>query len=162
MTASPSGYDPNRIPLSIFSSKPTNPQEWSVASNELFSIHMGNGSFSRDYDFLFGKSGELLKPEELNAQQYLRAKSGELSTQGNNNNNNKSSNDLSPVKEDHDHEEPEKKNTIEERANDTANNAVEEEKAPPATAEVKKVIPMSPPRYSDGSGNSVTSFAFPV
>ncbi|ERN01623.1 hypothetical protein AMTR_s00090p00067540 [Amborella trichopoda] len=34
--------------------------EWSVASNEsLFSIHVGNSSFSRDHVFLFGKSGAL-------------------------------------------------------------------------------------------------------
>ncbi|KAK1313019.1 hypothetical protein QJS10_CPA06g00943 [Acorus calamus] len=53
--------DPNRIPSSIFNrSKSTTPQEWSVASNEsLFSIHVGNSSFSRDHIILFGKSGEL-------------------------------------------------------------------------------------------------------
>ncbi|EPS70196.1 hypothetical protein M569_04573 [Genlisea aurea] len=51
-----SGYDPNRIPLSIFCNKP---QEWSVQSNDLFSIQMGDGSFSHDVDFLLlGKSGE--------------------------------------------------------------------------------------------------------
>ncbi|CAH2055320.1 unnamed protein product, partial [Thlaspi arvense] len=39
------GYDPNRIPSSVFSSKPTNSTEWSIASNEsLFSIHDGNFS----------------------------------------------------------------------------------------------------------------------
>ncbi|GER30674.1 AP-2 complex subunit beta [Striga asiatica] len=54
------GYDPNRIPASIFSTKPTNPSEWSVASNEsLFSIHMPNNSFSRDYAILYGKSADL-------------------------------------------------------------------------------------------------------
>ncbi|CAN8269768.1 unnamed protein product [Cochlearia groenlandica] len=37
------GYDPNRIPSSVFSSKPVNSTEWSIASNEsLFSIHDGN------------------------------------------------------------------------------------------------------------------------
>ncbi|GAV65681.1 hypothetical protein CFOL_v3_09195 [Cephalotus follicularis] len=44
------GYDPNRIPTSVFGGKPTTSMEWSVASNEsLFSIHMGNCSFSRDH-----------------------------------------------------------------------------------------------------------------
>ncbi|KAL3526594.1 hypothetical protein ACH5RR_011250 [Cinchona calisaya] len=44
------GYDPNRIPSSIFSNKPATPMDWSVTSNEsLFSIHMGNNSFSRDF-----------------------------------------------------------------------------------------------------------------
>ncbi|KAK9164708.1 hypothetical protein Syun_005610 [Stephania yunnanensis] len=57
---------PYRIPSSVFArSKSTTPMEWSVASNEsLFSIHMGNNSFSRDHVFLmdrdFGKSGELI------------------------------------------------------------------------------------------------------
>ncbi|XP_019157048.1 PREDICTED: putative protein TPRXL [Ipomoea nil] len=46
----PSGYDPNRIPFSVFGSRSSAPMEWSVTSTEsLFSIHMGNNnSFSRD------------------------------------------------------------------------------------------------------------------
>ncbi|XP_043704462.1 uncharacterized protein LOC122654442 isoform X2 [Telopea speciosissima] len=53
--------DPYRIPSSVFArSKSTTPMEWSVASNEsLFSIHVGNNSFSRDHIFLMGRSGEL-------------------------------------------------------------------------------------------------------
>ncbi|GAV83921.1 hypothetical protein CFOL_v3_27366 [Cephalotus follicularis] len=45
------GYDPNRIPTSVFGGKPTtSSMEWSVTSNEsLFSIHVGNCSFSRDH-----------------------------------------------------------------------------------------------------------------
>ncbi|KAL0461576.1 UNVERIFIED_CONTAM: hypothetical protein Slati_0045200 [Sesamum latifolium] len=63
----PPGYDPNRIPASVFSSKSGNPTEWSVASNEsLFSIHMGYNSFSRDYAILYGKSGEFPRPEDWN------------------------------------------------------------------------------------------------
>ncbi|KAJ7971069.1 RNA-binding protein with serine-rich domain like [Quillaja saponaria] len=55
----PAGYDPNRIPSSIFSSKPATPMEWSVASNEsLFSLHLGNNSFSRDHAFLLNNSDE--------------------------------------------------------------------------------------------------------
>ncbi|XP_047327008.1 ras guanine nucleotide exchange factor L-like [Impatiens glandulifera] len=47
------GYDPSRIPSSVFSRKNTG-QEWSVASNEsLFSIHMGNNSFSMGTSDLF-------------------------------------------------------------------------------------------------------------
>ncbi|KAJ8528950.1 hypothetical protein K7X08_035768 [Anisodus acutangulus] len=58
----PPGYDPNRIPKSIFSSKPTT-TEWSTSSNEsLFSIQMGANSFSTDYSYLVAKSGKL--PEE--------------------------------------------------------------------------------------------------
>lgn len=53
-------HDPNRIPLSIFSSKPSSPMEWSTASNEsLFSIHVGNNSFSREQFNFYTKSGEL-------------------------------------------------------------------------------------------------------
>ncbi|PKA63819.1 hypothetical protein AXF42_Ash004828 [Apostasia shenzhenica] len=55
--------DPNRIPSSVFtrsSASAASPMEWSVASNEsLFSIHMGNTSFSRDHVFLMGRSGDL-------------------------------------------------------------------------------------------------------
>ncbi|XP_047321041.1 uncharacterized protein LOC124925113 [Impatiens glandulifera] len=47
------GYDSNRIPSAVFSRKPTNRMEWSVASNEsLFSIHMGNNSFSMGPDMM--------------------------------------------------------------------------------------------------------------
>ncbi|KAM6571995.1 hypothetical protein CsatA_016075 [Cannabis sativa] len=61
------GYDPKRIPSSVFEiSKTTTPMEWSAASNEsLFSIHVGNSSFSRDNLFAYNdsvaKSGELTK-----------------------------------------------------------------------------------------------------
>ncbi|KAK4271919.1 hypothetical protein QN277_020541 [Acacia crassicarpa] len=52
MMARPAGYDPNRIPLSIFSSRPANPLAWSYASNEsLFSIQAGNNSFSKLHFF---------------------------------------------------------------------------------------------------------------
>ncbi|KAI4321331.1 hypothetical protein MLD38_034728 [Melastoma candidum] len=63
----PPGYDPNRIPSTVFASRPSNPAEWSVASNEsLFSIHMGNSSFSRDHTaLLLYKSGELTKLDEV-------------------------------------------------------------------------------------------------
>ncbi|XP_068664145.1 uncharacterized protein [Aristolochia californica] len=53
--------DPYRIPSTVFArTKSTTPMEWSVASNEsLFSIHVGNNSFSRDHALLIGRSGEL-------------------------------------------------------------------------------------------------------
>lgn len=65
----PGDFDPNRIPSSIFS-RPSTPTEWSVASNDsLFSIHIGNNSFSRDHvsriDVDVHKSGELPKSGEL-------------------------------------------------------------------------------------------------
>ncbi|KAJ6312227.1 hypothetical protein OIU77_013881 [Salix suchowensis] len=63
------GYDPLRIPSSIFEkNKGAQPMDWSVASNEsLFSIHVGNNSFSRDHALLFGdlgKSGDITKSGE--------------------------------------------------------------------------------------------------
>lgn len=64
----PEGYDPLRIPSSVFESKSTTPMEWSVASNEsLFSLHVGNSSFSKDQFYMFGdfKSGELAKSGEI-------------------------------------------------------------------------------------------------
>nr|GMD19278.1 circumsporozoite protein-like [Ipomoea batatas] len=43
----PPGYDPKRIPFSIFSRKSGVGENWSGASNEsLFSIHVDNGSFT--------------------------------------------------------------------------------------------------------------------
>ncbi|XVE68301.1 hypothetical protein DITRI_Ditri09bG0056500 [Diplodiscus trichospermus] len=64
MPAGGQGYVPNRIPSSIFG-KPATPMDWSTASNEsLFSIHVGNGSFSKDQFFMLYKSGELTKLDE--------------------------------------------------------------------------------------------------
>ncbi|MBA0741242.1 hypothetical protein Gogos_014410 [Gossypium gossypioides] len=58
-------YVPDRIPPSIFSSKPATPTDWSNASNEsLFSIHVGNNSFSTDQFLTLYKSGELTKLDE--------------------------------------------------------------------------------------------------
>ncbi|PKA49000.1 hypothetical protein AXF42_Ash019538 [Apostasia shenzhenica] len=52
--------DPNRIPASVFARNPASAMEWSVASNEsLFSIQMGNSSFSRDRGMYIGKPEEL-------------------------------------------------------------------------------------------------------
>nr|XP_043632259.1 uncharacterized protein LOC122603585 [Erigeron canadensis] len=54
------GYDPNRIPSPLFARKRRTDSEWSLASNEsLFSIHMGNNSFSMDNGLYVSKSGEL-------------------------------------------------------------------------------------------------------
>lgn len=62
-----SGYDPKRIPSSIFARSSNNPMDWSTASNEsLFSLHIGNSSFSQDHviNELY-KSGELTKSTEF-------------------------------------------------------------------------------------------------
>ncbi|XXG51975.1 hypothetical protein AAC387_Pa03g0413 [Persea americana] len=61
--------DPHRIPSSVFARKTsTSPMEWSMASNEsLFSIHVGNSSFSKDDGFLYRSSefSNLSSPIEL-------------------------------------------------------------------------------------------------
>lgn len=50
-----SGYEPDRIPPSVFAPTITSKQEWSTQSNEsLFSIHIADQSFSKMY-----RSGEL-------------------------------------------------------------------------------------------------------
>lgn len=61
--ATPDAY---RIPDYVFArTKSTAPMEWSTASNEsLFSIHMGNMSFTRDHT-LWMKSGELGMPGDI-------------------------------------------------------------------------------------------------
>lgn len=58
--------DPKRIPSSVFArSKSKSPTDWSVTSNEsLFSINVGNASFSKDHFFLYGKSGDLGNPND--------------------------------------------------------------------------------------------------
>ncbi|KAJ0096140.1 hypothetical protein Patl1_16684 [Pistacia atlantica] len=66
------GYDPLRIPSTVFERKSSTPLDWSAASNEsLFSLHIGNNSFSKDHVFMLG--GEVLKSGEL-------SKSGEFVT----------------------------------------------------------------------------------
>ncbi|KAI4988464.1 hypothetical protein ZWY2020_030094 [Hordeum vulgare] len=57
--------DPTRIPSSVFARTSTAPNDWSVTSNEsLFSINVGNTSFSKDHKILYGKSGEMGNPNE--------------------------------------------------------------------------------------------------
>ncbi|XP_048574394.1 actin cytoskeleton-regulatory complex protein pan1-like [Triticum urartu] len=57
--------DPKRIPSSVFARTSTLQTDWSVTSNEaLFSINVGNTSFSKDHKVLYGKSGEMGNPNE--------------------------------------------------------------------------------------------------
>ncbi|CAI9780699.1 unnamed protein product [Fraxinus pennsylvanica] len=179
----PTGYDPNRIPVSIFSTKKTGNMDWSVASNEsLFSIHMGNNSFSRDNAMFLGKSGELSRIEEWNNSpsnlQYVpETKSGEL---------NSFPSSLPPLIEATADEE----NCV--KLGETCRKGQEDSGSSPKTAPTKTVedlekekpamtevrlppsvsnvsdgkvstrFPSSPPRPSDDSGNSSSSFAFPL
>lgn len=75
-----------RIPSHVFSrTKSTAPMEWSVASNEsLFSIQMGNMSFTREQLCWLGKSGELCRPGEsvLDLSQPLSMKPSDCGMKG--------------------------------------------------------------------------------
>ncbi|XP_047336030.1 uncharacterized protein LOC124939614 [Impatiens glandulifera] len=53
-------YNPERIPASVFSNKPSNQTDWSIASNEsLFSIGMGPSNSTKDITL------NEIKPEEV-------------------------------------------------------------------------------------------------
>ncbi|RDX71129.1 hypothetical protein CR513_49560, partial [Mucuna pruriens] len=62
-------FEASVVPSSVFEVN-TNPSEWSIASNDsLFSIQIGQSSFSRENVFMFGElglSGDLTKCIELN------------------------------------------------------------------------------------------------
>ncbi|GER49315.1 protein kinase superfamily protein [Striga asiatica] len=154
----PVGYDPNRIPASIFSARPVNPADWSAASNEsLFSIHMGNSSFSHDHAILYAKSGELGRLDEWAAT------------------------GLPTVMEGHAHEDcgsslgSEGVSRVESLGSVEKRGVTEEKKGfsgsesragPPAGSNLKSPsTPRTPAcnaRLSEESGNSGSSFAFPV
>ncbi|KAL3624064.1 hypothetical protein CASFOL_032880 [Castilleja foliolosa] len=141
------GYDPNRIPASIFSTKPSNPDGWSVASNEsLFSIQMGNNSFSLDNPILYAKSGELKRLDESNGSPLPSFDSPKVISLSPNEN--RADDKKSPDNIDGSTNEPDFK------------------KGPYHESSLKSLsmsrTSASNNRLSDGSGNSCSSFAFPV
>ncbi|KAL1193333.1 hypothetical protein V5N11_033212 [Cardamine amara subsp. amara] len=128
------GYEPDRIPPSVFASTMTPKQEWSIQSNEsLFSIHMGDQSFSKMY-----KSGELTNFE------YIASYT---------NNNNNSIIDNKFTSTDAGTKEPKNQITVVE----TVPKTIPKPKPP-------QPIPVSPSKSyrSDASNNSAASFAFPT
>ncbi|KAI8541732.1 hypothetical protein RHMOL_Rhmol08G0084900 [Rhododendron molle] len=141
-------YDPSRIPSSIFASKPANPMDWSVASNDsLFSIHMGNNSF---------KSGELTTVMEVAGENHGRSDSMR---------------EDSPGKQMEDEKTKEVVTT--EKTEDLSKESVARmERVGFSFFSAKlsgEILPVdgartcaSTPRLSYGSGNSSRSFAFPV
>ncbi|XP_017974835.1 PREDICTED: uncharacterized protein LOC18601660 [Theobroma cacao] len=177
----PGSYEPNRIPSSIFSSRPATPMDWSTASNEsLFSIHVGNNSFSKDQFFMLYKSGELTKFDEQIIAQGGLPPLNKLENMTTMNENVKKGSaatempenttmvvDTSEVAEDHSHqkvspaEEIHKPiiNTTTEDLGAVAENHSQENKFP---AEVHNSPTNSISARSDGSNNSTLSFAFPV
>ncbi|KAJ8557205.1 hypothetical protein K7X08_002830 [Anisodus acutangulus] len=185
----PPGYDPNRIPKSIFSSKPTT-SEWSTASNEsLFSIQMGANNFSTDYSYLLAKSGEL--PEEwknspANPYYAYEVKSNEsknlssplpplIEVSGDNEGKSARASEGPGVQEKN-VENPkvvsEEKsvnnikqkttNVIEEPAATTSNRPDDRVVPPTEVACISSPAHASSPCHSEASGNSSSSFAFPV
>ncbi|VVB09213.1 unnamed protein product [Arabis nemorensis] len=142
------GYELDRIPPAVFSTTMTPKQEWSIQSNEsLFSIHMGDQSFSTMY-----KSGEL-----------IMYKSGELTNFDYtapyfNNNNNHLDN----------------KNTLTDAGTKEANITVVVETGPKTAngdgltnvfkPDPPQPVPVSPTKsyHSETSNTSAASFAFPT
>ncbi|XP_009772397.1 uncharacterized protein [Nicotiana sylvestris] len=191
----PPGYDPNRIPKSIFSSKPTTP-EWSTASNEsLFSIQMGTNSFSTDYSYLLSKSQELNKPEEWKNSPYYASevksndsknlssplppligvsrdndgKSARASEGPGIEKNVENPKMVSEEKPANNNIKEKTSNVIEEPAATTSNRTDEravrtDDRAVPPTEATRISSPArtSSPCHSEASGNSSSSFAFPV
>ncbi|KAF5205814.1 hypothetical protein FRX31_004598 [Thalictrum thalictroides] len=142
-----------RIPASVFARSTTTPVEWSVASNEsLFSIHVGNNSFSRDQFILMDKSGELGKSSDLF---YLKTEDYMLSN---------CPPPPLPVMG-HEKKSPDLGDSlgVDEAAAETMKevlraNAEDQNKAKPKFAEETRTSS----HRSDGSGASIYSFAFPM
>nr|GMC91537.1 sirohydrochlorin ferrochelatase, chloroplastic-like isoform X1 [Ipomoea batatas] len=160
----PSGYDPNRIPLSVFGSRSSAPMEWSVASTEsLFSIHVGNNSFSRDRAMSLSRSEDgscedkrcnngrksfssTLAPViegALDSEEKSELASEALQVQ--------ESNDGSPQQ------------SSEEISKIAASKEVHSFAMKSNTSDGRETSPASNPHHlSDDSGTSSSSFAFPV
>lgn len=146
------GYDPSRIPSSVFARSKSNIElEWSVASNEsLFSLHLGNNSFSRDHILTLGDFG---KPEAT--------KSGELFGF--------SPPAPAPVVETEinrieEGRESAAEGVADENIKDTERASSEdysEGRVPPPTVSSKSPS-LALSHLSDGSGASTRSFAFPI
>ncbi|KAK6129142.1 hypothetical protein DH2020_037120 [Rehmannia glutinosa] len=149
-TASPPGYDPNRIPASVFSTKASNPADWSVASNEsLFSIHMGKSGELPRLDECSNESS-ILPPVIEHEESSLISRQDSSSSVAVNNNH-------WTTMEDH---------VNEKMGPADAANARDFKRAPPAETTLNSSstprTSTSNPRLSDESGNSSSSFAFPV
>lgn len=144
------GYDPNRIPDSVFG-RSSSAMDWSVASNEsLFSIHLGNNSFSREQFLMMSgelyNSGELSKPDET-------VKSGRppLSPIGK----------LQKEKAEDSDKKVEQTEAADETMEDSSERDVFDQFEEETEVEVNGHSSMIN-RPSDASGTSTQSFAFPI
>nr|GMC59469.1 circumsporozoite protein-like [Ipomoea batatas] len=137
----PPGYDPKRIPSSIFSRKSEAGENWSGASNEsLFSIHVDNGSFTNVGELSERKSlSDALSP--LAAAADCDAKDMKMS-------------DVSQVK-----------GLVETPKPPSSGNATPSSQTlspSPTNSNAPQIATFQSPRMSTGSVNSCQSFAFPV
>ncbi|KAK1565391.1 hypothetical protein Q3G72_025495 [Acer saccharum] len=151
--------DPNRIPAHVFDrSKSSAPVEWSTCSNEsLFSIHMGNMSFTRDHVNLIGKSGELvyigeyqsssMPPIDFSSNQPPSSQSAEFSKKNGNLNQGFGATEAAAAET--------MREVIRENAASEQNNH-SPDKLSPRKIEIR---PLSPRHHSD---ESIKSFAFPI
>ncbi|XP_030535290.2 uncharacterized protein LOC115744326 [Rhodamnia argentea] len=149
VTGSPSPY---RIPSSVFArTKSTAPMEWSTASNEsLFSIQMGNASFTRDQIYWVGKSQELsmygAPPIPPVPMDYASPTPVNKSTEIGLSTTNVGERQSAPTPAAHPPEDPK----------ESVNHSKETFPWPEVT------YSSSPSHHSDASGASVKSFAFPI
>ncbi|XAR51661.1 hypothetical protein NMG60_11006351 [Bertholletia excelsa] len=153
-----SGYDPSRIPSSIFSSRPATGMEWSVASNEsLFSLHMGNNSFSGDHGIQFSKVDEPTKLDESNKLNSPPPTLPTVMEVASDDQRNSASTEASY--------KPQKdvlKDSEGARFSISASNVSNISEARGMVPTDASRMSASTPRLSDESGNSGSSFAFPV
>ncbi|KAL0848710.1 hypothetical protein Bca101_021957 [Brassica carinata] len=182
------GYDPNRIPSSVFSSKPSNCTDWSIASNEsLFSIHDGNFSIStrEDHGVPAGlRLGEIPRFEEpvheiteikpvplpLPPPQAKKPTEPEEETIPEKNPNDEEESDSEinhddqNEESDNEHEEEEGEDMFEEKAEKQEDKEEVEDAKEIKTEDTNSTVSHSPTIScrSDTSNNSVCSFAFPV
>ncbi|XP_061991071.1 uncharacterized protein LOC133709369 isoform X2 [Rosa rugosa] len=146
------GYDPYRIPSTVFdtSNVSNKEMEWSAASNEsLFSLHLGNNSFSRDHILMLSDLGPTKSSELLEISPRTRPPVVETEFE------------ISRIEEGR---ESAAEEVADANIKDTEHASAEnhsEGRVPPAP----KSPSLAHSRHSDGSGLSGTStrsFAFPI
>lgn len=183
------GYDPNRIPSSVFSSKPGNSTEWSIASNEsLFSIHDGNFSISKREDPGLAATLRLAeipeinpvpippplpsvkKPNESEKETTAEEEPYQVEKSDSEIDDNEKEEKMSEVESDYEHEEDEEEDMIEAKVLVETETKITEEKQVVEVVKENKpedsssIVSHSPSIScrSDTSNNSIGSFAFPV
>ncbi|KAG7629718.1 hypothetical protein ISN44_As03g001360 [Arabidopsis suecica] len=173
------GYDPTRIPSSVFSSKPGNSTDWSLASNEsLFSIHDGNFSISTAlrlaeiprFEETVHEITEInsvplpppvKKPNEYEKEKIAEKEPYQVENSNSDIEDNEEEEKMSEVESDDEHEE-EQKDMIEAEA--LVEKEVIETVKENKPGDSNSIVSHSPSIScrSDTSNNSIGSFAFPL